>query len=100
MSEILVAALLTIPIITATTYLLRCYPRQTIIMVSEGLLYGVPVFAYLALMLVLAPIGSPIGLQVLSMVSFIAVALAPVPVIARRITRRLQAAEDAERREK
>jgi len=98
MSDILTAAVLSVPSVASAGYLLRHYPRQTIIIASEGFLYTLPVFAYLTLTLTLVPPTAPFWLRTLTVASYMAVAVAPTPVVAGRIARQLQAAEDAERR--
>ena len=99
MSTILTVTLLSIPIVGGAGYLLRHYPRQTVIIAGEATLYAVPVFGYLALTLVLVPPTAPVGLQVLSIASGTALALALAPIFARRIARRLQAVEESTLRE-
>lgn len=99
MLDILIATLLTIPIVAGAGYLLRQYPRQTIILASEAALYAAPVAGWMAITLVLAPATAPVWLQVLSVASFAAVALGLAPYAARRMVRRLTTAE-AERRER
>ncbi|MYH30454.1 MAG: hypothetical protein F4018_01295 [Acidobacteria bacterium] len=98
--EILAATLMTIPIAAGAACLLRRYPHQTAVMATEGLLYCVPVYGYLALMLTLADAGSPVGLKVLSMGSWLTVALGTLPLTVRRVARRLKTAEDADRRKR
>ena len=94
MSTILAAALLSVPILAAAGYLLQRYPSQTLIVVSKGALYAALLFGYLALILILGPVW----LQILWLVSFTAMmALVLAPTYARRIIRRLEAPEDAER---
>ena len=97
MPTILIATLLCVPIVMTTIYLLRHYPRQTAILAGEGLLYAVPVFGYLALTLILVRVTEPAWLQGLAVLSFTAVSIGLAPVCARRVARRLFAAEDAER---
>ena len=97
MPTILIATLLCVPIVMTTIHLLRHYPRQTAIIAGEGLLYGVPLFGYLALTLLLVRVTEPAWLQGLAVLSFAAVSIGLAPVCARRIARRLIAAEDAER---
>ena len=100
MSTILIATLLGVPVVVTTTCLLRHYPRQTAILAGEGLLYAVPVFGYLALTLILVRVTEPAWLQGLAVLSFAAVSIRLAPVWARRVARRLIAAEDAERSQK
>ena len=97
MSDILTSALLSIPSVASAGHLLRHYPRHTVIIAGEGCLYTLPVLAYLALSLTLVPPTAPFWLRTLTVASYMAIALTPAPVVARRITRRLQAAEDIER---
>ncbi|MCY4121762.1 MAG: hypothetical protein OXG72_12665 [Acidobacteria bacterium] len=97
MSTILTAALLSVPIMTVTTYLAWYHPRKSIILATEALLYTVPVAAYLTLTLTLVPITAPVWLRILAIASFAGSALIPVPVMTRRTIRRLQAADDAQR---
>ena len=99
MSTILTVILLSVPIVGGAGYLLRYYPRQTVIIAGEATLYAVTVFGYLALTLVLVPLTAPIGLQVLSIASSTALALALAPGLARRLARRLRAAEETRLRE-
>ena len=99
MSTIVTATLLSVPIVGGAAYLLRHYPRQTVIIASEATLYAVAVFGYLTLTLVLVPVTAAGWLPVLSLTSFTAVALALAPSFSRRIIRRLDAAKDTERRE-
>ncbi len=92
MPDILTAALLAVPIMAGAAYLLRKYPRETFILASEGGLYALAVFGYMALTLVLVPLTAPAWLQVLSIISFTALGLGLAPTTARRIIRRLNAA--------
>lgn len=97
MSTIFIATLLGVPVIMTSTYLLRHYPRQTAILAGEALLYAVPVSGYLALALILVRVTEPAWLQGLAVLSFAAVIIGLAPVCARRVARRLIAAEYAER---
>ncbi len=98
MSTILTAALLSVPIVGGASYLLRRHPHETAIIAGEAALYAVPVFSYMALTFVLVPLTAPVWLQVLSLASFAALATALAPICARRMSRRLDAAQDAKRR--
>ncbi len=100
MPDILTAALLAVPIVAAAAHLLRKYPRQTVILAGEAARFLVPVSACMVLTVVLVPVTAPVWLQILATASFLAVTLAFVPSTARRIAGRLEAAEDAERRQR
>ena len=97
MCTILTAALLSVPIVGGAGYLLTRFPREMVILASEGLLYTVPVAAYMTLTFTLVPPTAPFWLRVIAVLSLMVFAVTLVPVIADRITRRLQAAKDAER---
>ena len=94
MSTILTVTLLSIPIVGGAGYLVRYYPRQTVVIAGETTLYAAPAFGYFALTLVLVPPTAPVGLQVLSIASVTALTLALAPIFARRLARRLQAVEE------
>ena len=92
MSTILTATLLSVPIVGGAGYLLRQYPRETIIVATEIMMYATPVIAYAAVTMRLVPVTEPIWLQLLAMLSCTAVTLGLAPTFVRRTTQRLIAA--------
>lgn len=97
MSTIISTALLCVPIVGGAAYLLRQYPRETIIIATEIGMYATPVIAYAAVTWRLVPVTEPIWLQVLALLSCTAVTLGLAPIFIRRTTRRLIAALTAAR---
>ena len=91
MTQILITAILVAPIAAGAGYLLRRYPGQTVIIATEGGMCAAVAAGYMAATFWLVPLGSPVWQQVLSVLSFTAVALALAPVFASRILRRLNA---------
>ena len=91
MTDILITAVLAAPIVAGAGYLLRRYPRQTGVIATEGGMCATVAAGYMAATFWLVPLGSPMWQQVLSVLSFTAIALALAPVCASRIARRLDA---------
>lgn len=95
MSTILTIALLVVPVIATSAYLLRNNRNVSVILASEATLYVGLVLGYLQLAMTLVPASEPRWMQGIGFLSFVAVATGLAPVTAGRITRRLTAAETA-----
>ena len=91
MTEILITAVLAAPIVAGAGYLLRRYPGQTAIIATESGMWAAVAAGYMATTFWLVPRDSPRWQQVLSVLSFMAVALTLAPLFANRIVRRLNA---------
>lgn len=95
MSTSLTVMLLYGPIVATAAYLLRYNRDEGVIVASELALYVVLTLGYLKLAMTLVPANEPSWLQAAGFLSFAAVATGLMPVAARRMSRRLTAAQTA-----
>lgn len=75
-TDILITAVLAAPIVAVSGYLMRRYPRKTVIIATEVGRYAAVAGSYMAATFWLHPLDSPMWQQVLSVLPFTAVALA------------------------